>query len=125
MGFVTELVTKFILRIPFHLFTMAGHALLHIFTESVIESQFPSVCLSVCVWQFKTPISRCPKDFWSKGVLLILACNDTILFFSSFSMILWFFFLILGFLSHPTVSQPTVDNGGVSSGTVCGLGCWR
>ena len=45
-----------------------------------------SVCLSErCLWQVKTTTSRCPGDFWLKGILLILAWNDTIfsLFFSA------------------------------------------
>ena len=34
-----------------------------------------SVCLSVCLFSCdKTPTSRCPGDFWSKGISLILAC---------------------------------------------------
>ena len=41
-----------------------------------------SVCLSVGLWQFKTPTFGCPGDFCLNGISLILACNDTILVFS-------------------------------------------
>ena len=39
-----------------------------------------SVCVSVCLWQLKTPTSQCCEDFWSTGILLIFACNETITF---------------------------------------------
>ena len=48
-----------------------------IFTESadsVIESQ----CLSVCMCHRKTPTSGGHGDLWSKNVILILVCDDTI-----------------------------------------------
>ena len=41
----------------------------------------PKVVMSVYLWQFKTPTSWCPGDFWSKLVSLILACDDTIFLF--------------------------------------------
>ena len=34
------------------------------------------VCLSVHVWQFKTPPCGCPGDFRSKGILVILGYDD-------------------------------------------------
>ena len=46
------------------------------------------VCLSVCLWLFKTTFSGGRGDLWLKGVSLILACNDTIFFFFLF----WWFF---------------------------------
>ena len=50
-----------------------------------------SVCLSVCLsWQFKTPSSGGCWDFWSKGVLLILDYNDTILVIFPFNDFLRF-----------------------------------
>ena len=49
-----------------------------------------SVCLSVCVCHRKTPTSGGQKNFWSKGVLLIWARNDTISCFSM-SMIIHVF----------------------------------
>ena len=58
------------------------------------------VCLCVCLWQFKTPSTGGRGDFWSKGVSLILGCDDH--------------FFFSGFLILPTVSQPTVDDVGVS-----------
>ena len=57
-----------------------------IFTESVhwaysvVESQCPDVCLYVCVWCRKTPFSKSYGYFWSKGILLILGCDDTFFF---------------------------------------------
>ena len=55
--------------------------------DSVIESPCPSVCVSVCLWPFKTPSSRDCGDFWSNRVLLILPCNDTIFFSADFGRI--------------------------------------
>ena len=49
----------------------------------------------------------CRENFWSKGISLILACDDTILVFSSVLMI----FRVFGILE-----PATVDNGGVSRG---------
>ena len=63
-----------------------------------------SVC--VCLWQFKTPSSGGRTDFWSKGLSLILACDDTFFFFfflcfDEFSCLVIF----LGFRRQPIVSQ--------------------
>ena len=44
--------------------------------EADSESLCPSVCFSFRLWQFKTPTSGCPGDFWLNGILLILSCND-------------------------------------------------
>ena len=52
----------------FYIFTESTH-----WAESVIDSQSPSVCL----WSFKTPSSGGLGDFWSKNMILILACDDT------------------------------------------------
>ena len=86
----------------------------------------PRFVMSVCLWQFKTPTSRCPGDFWSKGILLILACNDIILvlvfsFFSCFND----FFVFFNFWSVGYSSQPTFDNGGLSRGMVCCCGFYN
>ena len=72
-----------------------------------------SVCVCVCVslslclchcWKLT---SRCPRDFWTKGVSLILACHHTIFSFFRFQ---WFwhldFFLLL---NQPIGYQPTVN----------------
>ena len=60
------------------------------------------------------------RDLWSKGISLILACADTIcIFFLRFHDFLRFS-IFFGFRSHPTV-----DNGWVSRGRVCGCGYWR
>ena len=70
------------------------------------------VCLSVWLWQFKTPTSRCPGGFWLKGISLILAWKKYNYFF--------LFFPFNDFLGFSTFSgfwsQPTVDIGGVSRG---------
>ena len=76
-------------------------------------------CLSVCLWQFKTHTLRFPGDLCLKGVSLISACNDTIVFLFSY----WDDFFAIFFWSQPTVSQLTVDNEGVSRGSVCVCGC--
>ena len=73
------------------------------------------------LWQFKKTTYGGSGDFWSKGVSLILACNDT--FFLIFFLRFTTFFVC--FWTHPIVSQPTVDNVGVSRRRVCGCGCWR
>ena len=59
--------------------------------DLVIELPCPSVCLSVCLWQLKTPSSGGRGDFWSNRFLLMFTCHDTIFFFS-ISMILEDFF---------------------------------
>ena len=75
----------------------------YIFTElahwaiSVIEWRCPSVCLYVCLWQFKTPTSRCPGDFWSKGISLICLWWHNFFFFFFFLRFWWFFLLLLTF----------------------------
>ena len=85
---------------------------------------FMSVCLYVCMYVplQNTHFERSTK-FWSKVVSLILVFNDIILFSFSFFFVWVIFFLhfsaFRGFwkpptVDHPTVSQPTVDNGGVS-----------
>ena len=41
---------------------------------SFIESQCPSVCMGRC----ETPTSGCHGNHWSKNILQILACDDTL-----------------------------------------------
>ena len=79
-----------------------------------------SVCLFLFVCHRETPTCGGRKNFWSKGVLLILVCDDTILRFC-FNGFLGFL-IFLSFRNHPTVEhpsvrQPTVDNEGVSDPT--------
>ena len=89
------------------------------FSHGVTRSAWLLVCLFVCLWQFKTPTYGGCGDFWSKGLSLILGCNDTILVFFRFDVsFLCVSQLFLGFWSQPTASQSTVYNGGVSRGWV-------
>ena len=74
--------------------------LILIFTElanSVIESRCPPVCLFFCLWQSKTPSSGGRGDLWSKGVSLILGCNDTFVVCFRFRWLFAFFKLFMFF----------------------------
>ena len=64
-----------------------------------------SVCLSVCVCHRQTPASGLTGDFWSKGVSLILACNDKNLVLFFVSMIFFCVFNFFGFL-EPAYWEP-------------------
>ena len=78
-----------------------------------------SIHMCVCLWNFKTSSSRGCWDIWLKGVSLILAYDDTIYFLLFYVSVIFLCSLTsLEFWSQPSVSQPTVDNGGVSRGWV-------
>ena len=64
--------------------------------------------MSICqfVPSQKDHFRRSKQILW-KGVLLILPCSDTL--FQEFSA----FEIFFGFCIHPSVDQPTVDNGTV------------
>ena len=84
------------------------------FSHRVARSVWLLVCLFVCLWQFKTTTYGGFGDIWSKGLSLILGCNDTILVFSRFD----FSFLCVSHFFKGFWSQSTVDHGGVSRGRV-------
>ena len=73
--------------VPSLSFMLPLSSLFHHLGPLVIESPCPSVCLPVCVCHRETPTSGGRNKFWSKGVLLILACNDPFFFFLSVLMI--------------------------------------
>lgn len=81
----------------------AESAICRIFTESAPLGRFShwvamSVCLSVCD-NSNHPLPAVQEDLWSKGVLLILACEDTF-----FSMIFCTFQL---FFAHSHFFYPS------------------
>ena len=67
----------------------------------------------------KTPTSRCHGDFWSKNVILVWACDDTILKKK------WVRFFCPRLLKCAGLDQPTVDSGGVTRGrsVAVAVGC--
>ena len=89
--------------------------------QSTIRNVRLFVCLSACVCHREKPTSHRTGNFWSKGISLILAFHHNILVFCFvlmiFSVLSFFWFSVL-------VIQPTVHNGGVGRGRVCGCGCW-
>ena len=58
-------LTHLLLLNPLSLFTIFSlNWPLDRFSQRVAMSFFLFVCLSACLWQFKTPTSGCPGDFW-------------------------------------------------------------
>ena len=50
------------------------YMIVYIMVGSFIESQCPSVCMGRC----ETPTSGCHGNLWTKNILQILVCDDTL-----------------------------------------------
>ena len=85
--------------------------------DSVSKSRCPSI-INVCLCHTWKPASRWTGDFWSVANNWIPL---DIFMFCCFNN--YFAFKKLGFWVF--ANQPTVHNGGVSRGRLCGCGCWR
>ena len=95
--------------------------ILSIFTNSVLWLELESVCLFVCVCCCGKLISGGRVKFWSKGVSLIFACDDTFCYFFYLIFHLSHFSTIYCFWRHPTMDKPTLNNVGVwRGGSVAG-----